>query len=139
MLKTPVPLGPFIVEESGQLSLRRPDGKLAFWFIWRGRRVDAWLSPAGVSLGMQIGRTPSTARGTMPREPAFALLRALPATLPPGWSMRLTAEHTIRIQAVEAMAWPTTVAALIEPLVRFLLSVSPYLDVAEGNGFGITS
>jgi hypothetical protein len=88
---------------------------------------------------MLIGRTPSTARGTSSREPAFALLRALPATLPPGLSLRLTAEHTIRVQAVEAMGWPTTVAALIEPLVRFLLNVSPYLDVADAYGFGIKS
>jgi hypothetical protein len=137
MLNTPLPLGPFMVQEGGRLMLRRDDPKPAFWFIWKGRRVDAWLAAGGVSLSIMIGRTPSTARDSAAREPAFALLRALPGTLPTGWSLRLTPEHTIRLQAFEELAWPATVAELIERLVRFLLSASPYLDVADECGLGM--
>jgi hypothetical protein len=139
MLKTPLPLGPFIIQEGGRLTLRRDDPKPAFWFIWRGRRVEAKLAEGGTSFSIVIGRTPTTARASAAREPAFALLRALPGTLPTGWSLRLTPEHTIRMQAVQEMVWPATVAELIEPLVRFLLNASPYLDMADQCGLGMSA
>ena len=134
MLSGVLTLGPFIVQESGRLLLRSEEADATFWFIWKGRRVDAGLAEDGVSLSITIGRTPSSACGPAAREPCFALLHALPGTLPPGWSLLLTPEHTVRMQGVEPMAWPATVADLVERLVRFLVSASPYLEVAEERG-----
>lgn len=139
MLDMPLPLGPFLIEEDGRLQLRRPDTKPAFWFLWQGRRVDAKLGAGGVTLSMLIGRVPSSIRQPEVREPAFALLRALPSTLPEGWKMRLTPEHTIWVQAFDKVALPATISGLIEPLVRFLLSVSPYLEMIEQGGLGVKS
>jgi hypothetical protein len=135
----PLPLGPFIIEPDGRLQLRRGDTRPAFWFLWQGRRVDARIGAGGVKLTMQIGRIPSSIRQPAVREPAFALLRALPGTLPEGWTMRLTPEHTIWVQAFDKVALPATISGLIEPLVRFLLRVSPYLDVIEQGGLGVKS
>ncbi len=135
----PIPLGPFVIEPEGRLQLRGVEAKPAFWFLWQGHRVDAKLGPGGVTLNMLIGRIPSTIRQPEVREPAFALLRALPATLPEGWTMRLTPEHTIRVQAFDTVALPATIAGLVEPLVRFLLRVSPYMEVIQKGGLGVRS
>jgi len=139
MLDMPLPLGPFIIEADGRLQLRRPDTKPAFWFRWQGHRVDAKIGAGGVTLSMLIGRIPSSIRQPAVREPAFALLRALPGTLPEGWTMRLTPEHTIRVQAFDTVALPATISGMIEPLVRFLLRVSPYLEMIEERGLGVKS
>jgi hypothetical protein len=139
MLDTRLPLGPFVIEPGGRLQLRGGDTRPAFWFLWRDHRVDAKLGAGGVTINMQIGRIPSTIRQPAVREPAFALLRALPGTLPEGWTMRLTPEHTIRVQAFDTVALPATISGLTEPLVRFLLRVSPYLELIEQGGLGVKS
>jgi hypothetical protein len=139
MLDMRLPLGPFIIEPGGRLQLRGADTRPAFWFMWKGLRVDAKLGAGGVTLSMLIGRIPSTIKQPAVREPAFALLRALPGTLPEGWTMRLTPEHTIRVQAFDTVALPATISGLVEPLVRFLLRVSPYLELIEQAGLGAKS
>jgi hypothetical protein len=139
MLNTRLPLGPFIIEPGGRIQLRGADTRPAFWFHWQGYRVDAKLGAGGVTLSMQIGRIPSSIRQPAVREPAFALLRALPDTLPEGWTVRLTPEHTIRVQAFDTVALPATISGLTEPLVRFLLRVSPYLELIQQSGLGVRS
>jgi hypothetical protein len=139
MPPSPIPLGPFVIEPEGRLQLRGPDAKPAFFFEWQGRRVDARLGAGGVSLSMLIGRIPSSVRQSAVREQAFALIRALPGTMPEGWAVRLTPEHTIKVQAFEPMALPATIAGLVEPLVRFLLRVSPYLELIDAGGLGVKS
>jgi hypothetical protein len=125
------PLGPFIVEESGRLSFRSPDHTAGFSFAWRNRRFSALLTEGTVSLTGALGKVPSSAEGPARREAALALLRALPRALPRGWALRLTADHRIQIKATEPMAWPAHATDLMQPLIRFLLRLAPYLDLMD--------
>ncbi len=131
MLPGAFPLGPFVVEESGRLSFRAPDHSAGFCFAWRGRRFSAELKEGTVALTASLGKVPSTANGPARRQTALSLLRALPRSLPKGWALRLTPDHRIQIEAIEPMAWPAHVTDLMQPLVRFLLRLAPYLDLME--------
>ena len=131
MLPGAFPLGPFIVEESGRLGFRAREQSAAFSFAWRNRRFSALLNEGTVSLTGMLGKVPSSAAGSGRRGAALALLRALPRTLPRGWALRLTADHRIVIKATESMAWPAHATDLIQPLVRFLLRLAPYLDLMD--------
>jgi hypothetical protein len=135
MLNDPFPLGPFIVDETGRLALRMPGCRPSFWFMWRDRRFSAVMAAGLVSLSATLGEVPSTLIGAARREDAFAALRALPRDLPRGWRLRLTPEHRIEVAADETMVWPATAASLVQPLIRFLLQLSPYLDLLEEAGF----
>jgi hypothetical protein len=128
------PLGPFIVEESGRLSFRSPDQSAGFSFAWRDRRFSALLQEGRVVLTGCLGKVPSTALGPARREAALVLLRALPRLLPRGWALRLTPDHRLQIKAAEPMAWPAHATELIQPLVRFLLRLAPYLDLLDESG-----
>jgi len=125
------PLGPFVVEESGRLSFRTPGHSAAFCFAWRGHRFSARLQEGTVALTGNLGKVPSTANGPERRQTALNLLRALPRSLPKSWALLLTPDHRIQIKATEPMAWPAHATDLMQPLVRFLLRLSPYLDLME--------
>jgi hypothetical protein len=125
------PLGPFIVEESGRLSFRAPDHSAKFCFAWRGHRFSACLTEGSVALTGNLGKVPSSANGPARRQTALSLLRALPRSLPKGWALLLTPDHRIKIEATEQMAWPAHATDLMQPLVRFLLRLAPYLDIME--------
>ncbi len=131
MLPGAFPLGPFIVEESGRLSFRSPDHTAVFSFAWRNRRFSARLLEGTVSLTGALGKVPSSAAGPARREAALALLRALPRAVPRGWALRLTPDHRIQIKATEPMAWPAHATDLMQPLVRFVLRLTPYLDLMD--------
>ena len=131
MLPGAFPLGPFIVEESGRLTFRAPDHSAGFCFAWRGYRFSAQLKEGTVSLTGGLGKVPSSAAGPSRRQDVLALLRALPRTMPKGWALNLTADHRIQVDATEPMAWPAQATDLMQPLVRFLLRLAPYLDLME--------
>jgi hypothetical protein len=130
------PLGPFVVEETGKLTFRAPGDTASFSFIWRGRRFSAALVNGSVALTGVLGLVPSSASGPGRREAALAALRALPRALPTGWALRLTPDHRIQIKALEGMEWPAHATDLMLPLVRFLLRLSPYLDLMDEAELG---
>ena len=135
MLPGAFPLGPFIVEENGRLSFRTPDQMARFCFAWRGYRFSAELKQGTVTLAGSLGQVPSSVGGTTRRQTALSLLRALPRSLPKGWALLLTPDHRLQIEAVEPVAWPPHATDLMQPLVRFLLRLAPYLDLMEEAAF----
>lgn len=131
------PLGPFLVEGSGKLSFRSPESTAGFSFSWRGRRFSATLARGSVALSGILGQVPSSAGGPARRETALGVLRALPASLPSGWAIRLTADHRVQIKTTESMEWPAHATDLMLPLVRFLLHLAPYLDLMDEAELGL--
>jgi len=134
MLPAPLPLGPFLVDETGKLRFRLPGITPAFTFAWRGRRFGAMLEDGHVTLTCTVARVPSTASGADRREEAFAALRALPAIIPALWKLRLLPDHRVQIVSRQPMEWPASAPGLMQPLVTFLLALAPYFDLLEETG-----
>jgi hypothetical protein len=144
-LDSSLTLGPFIVDADGRLSPCTPDRFPAFSVIWRGHLVQARLAAADGHAGTLVlqaalGRVPSTGRaeapGTVPRQIAFATLRALPAALPEGWRLALRPDHRIFAEAQLPIDLPVGAAELLTDLTLFLLRLSPFLDLLE-EGVGV--
>lgn len=143
-LDAPLTLGPFNVAPDGRLSPSTPDRFPSFRVAWRGHVVQARLTGAGadggtLALQAMLGRVPSTGQpgggAAPPREVAFATLRALPDTLPPGWKLALLPDHRIIAEAQIQLRLPTTADSLLTELTLFMLRLAPYLDLlAEGAG-----
>lgn len=139
-------LGPFAVDRDGALAPRDVDLSPGFVFTWRDRTVHARLSgaPAGtpdtrdgaLALELTLGRVPSSAlvETASQRARSLALLRSLPPLLPAGWRMRLLADHRIHLRSDTPLTLPVTATALITQLTRFLLALSPYLDLLDEGG-----
>jgi hypothetical protein len=136
MVATPIPLGPFLVQESGHLELRRPDDAPSFTFMWRTRRFSVRIRRDRMSFSVPIGRLPSTSAGGGRREAAMGLLRALGRNLPAGWRMRLLPDHRIQIDLEQYMALPTYATALMTPVVSLVLRTAPLLDFMDECGLG---
>lgn len=134
MLPDVFPLGPFIVQPGGRLAFRVPDSRPAFRFAWRGRWFLAVLGTGTLQLSGVVGQVPSTLVADGRRSAAFALLARLPRGRPAGWAFRLAPDHRVEVTAEETLDWPATAASLMQPLIRFLLRLAPYLDVLEENG-----
>jgi hypothetical protein len=134
MFTAPIPIGPFLVEEDGQIRLRQPDREPAFTFRWRNTGFNVLLSQGKLSLGAQAGRVPSTADGANSREAALRLLRALPPALPREIRLRLLPDYRVQLTTEMALAWPTSVASLISPLIAMLRHMAPVLDILEEGG-----
>ena len=144
LLDAPFRLGPFIVDADGRLCPSTPERFPSFCVAWRGQVARARLTatgPDGGTLALQtvLGRVPSTSRpegaGALPRRAAFAAMRALPGTLPPGWTVGLLPDHRIVAEAQTHLLLPTGVEDLVSELARFLLRLAPYLELlAEGVG-----
>ncbi len=137
MLSAPLPLGPFLVDETGRLRFRVAGMTPAFTFAWRGRRFGAVLEDGHVTLTSTVAQVPSTSSGTGQREEAFAAVRALPATLPALWNFRLLPDHRVQIETRQPMEWPASAPGLMQPLVDFLLGLAPYLDLLEEIGLAV--
>ena len=143
-LDAPLKLGPFTVDGDGRLSPSTPDRFPSFRVAWRGHVVRARLAAAStvggtLALQAELGRVPSTGRpdapGTRPREAAFAVIRALPAALPPGWRLALLPDHRIVADAQVPLGMPTSAEDLLSEITLFVLRLDPYLDLlAEGLG-----
>jgi hypothetical protein len=134
MVMTQVQLGPFLVQENGQLALRQPGSEPGFTFMWRGRRFAVRIRQTGMSLSVPVGRLPSTSAGAGRREAATELLRALARHLPSGWGMRLLPDHRIQIDSDQVMDLPATIGGLLTPVVGLLLRVAPVLDLVDECG-----
>jgi hypothetical protein len=137
MLPDMFPLGPFLVEASGRLLFRNPEVTSGFSFAWRGRRFAAVLGEGRMGLSGVLGCVPSSAAGVERRAASFAAVRALPRCLPPGWRLLLLPDHRVQVQAEETMDWPANAAAVLQPVVRFLLALAPYLDLLEESGLAV--
>ena len=137
----PFKLGPFTVDAAGRLSPWNPDAAPAFLFRWRDREVRARLRQADVTDGRlllqtTIGRVASTA-GTQDatlRPRSFALLRWLAKAVPPGWRVRLLADHRVWLETEARIGLPITAAALMTEIACFLLELAPYLDLLDETG-----
>lgn len=125
-------LGPFAVARDGTLSPRAPGLTPALRFCWRGRRCEAEWREDGLRLRAIAGRIPSSAERGRNRRAAFAAAAQLPPQLPPGWTLRLTPDHRLAVEA-KAPARGTAVGLLGE-MVRFALALDPWLDRLEAAG-----
>ena len=144
LFDAPFRLGPFIVDADGRLTPTTPQQFPAFHIAWHGLVVHARLAstgPQGGALALRtvLGRVPSTGRPEaaeiLPRQTAFATLRALPPTLPPGLTVELLPDHRVLTQAQTQLSLPTSAENLLTELTLFLLRLAPYLDLlAEGVG-----
>jgi hypothetical protein len=134
MIPDGFPLGPFLVGEDGRLLFRSKDVRPQFRFAWRGRRFAALLSDGAMELTGVLGQVPSSGADAERRDAAFVLVRALPRCLPAGWSLLLMPDHRLQVRASRPMAWPANATALMQPVVGFLLTLGPVLDLLEENG-----
>jgi hypothetical protein len=144
LFNAPFRLGPFIVDAEGRLCPSTSERFPSFRVAWRGHVVRARLTatePDGGTLALQtvLGRVPSTGRpegaGALPRRAAFAAMRALPGTLPPGWTVVLLPDHRVLAEAKTRLLLPTSAEDLVGELALFLLRLVPYLELlAEGVG-----
>jgi hypothetical protein len=136
MFVAPLPIGPFLIEADGRLSLRVPLTSPGFSFTWRETNFTVKLDDAGqMKLRAIGGRIPSTSDGRGRREQALAILRALPSCLPAAVRLSLLPDHRIQVETDFLHGWPTTAASLITPLVGMLMRVAPVLDLLREGDF----
>ena len=142
-------LGPFRVDPQGFISPATPATFPRFAVLWRQRAVharmrqsDAADATAGtLDLTARVGRVPSTAgRGGTDagRKATLRLLDLLPSLMPAQWTLRLTPDHSVLVEANARLVLPISVTSLVTELSMFLLTLTPYLDAldAEGIDFG---
>jgi hypothetical protein len=134
MIASPMPLGPFLVGDLGRLDVRRQDASPGFSFQWRDRRFLVRLAGQRLYFAVPAGRVPSTSAGGGRRAAGLELLRALPAALQPGWSLRLLPDHRIQLETEQPMDWPTTVGALMTPVIALVMDAAPVLDLLDEIG-----
>ena len=125
-------LGPFAVAPDGTLSPRAPGLSPAIRFAWRGRICEALMQEGGLRLRAIAGRIPSTAERGADRHFTARAVAGLPAEMPEGWLLRLTADHRLAVET--STASHTTAVALLGEMVRFAMALDPYLDRLEGVG-----
>jgi hypothetical protein len=139
--KKTMTLGPFRVRADGALEPVSGDPEPKFTYRWRNRTVHVRMLPGDrpdwrLQLRAPLTRMPSSARASEGgrRLAAFALLRDLPGTMPDGWSIGLTADHRVVLEAERHAKLPLTATSLISEITLFLLALSPYLDVFDEAG-----
>jgi hypothetical protein len=140
-MPTPLSLGPFLVDAEGRLTPRDQVAFPNFNFFWRGRSVRVCMTPGEVpdgrlKLQTVLGRVPSTAGGdsTRVRPGSFASLRAVRRELPNAWEIRLRPDHSATLEAEAEIELPITAIGLVTEMTRFLLTLSPYLDLLDEGG-----
>lgn len=127
-------LGPFAIAPDGSLSPRAPGLRPALRFAWRGRRCEAELLGHALRFRVQAGRIPSSAERGQRRRQAFAAAGALPPELPPGWTLRLTPDHRLEVEAEAETAARSTAVGLVSEMVRFGFALDPWIDRLEAGG-----
>ncbi|WP_207540337.1 hypothetical protein [Sabulicella rubraurantiaca] len=124
----------FSVAHDGTLAPREGHGPPALRFAWRGRPCEARLERERLRLSAMAGRIPSTAEPGADRSWTLEEVRRLPPEMPPGWALRVTPDHRLRL---ETEAEPRdTAPGLLSEMVRFALSLDPYLERLESAGVG---
>ena len=63
---------------------------------------------------------------------AFAAAATLPPDLPEGWTLRLTPDHRLTVEAEAPLR--ATAVELVGEMVRFALALDPWLDRLEAAG-----
>jgi hypothetical protein len=132
-------LGPFSVDEKGQLSPAREGVAPGFSVHWRGRIVHAQLEQSAnldgrLHLQSSLGRVPSTASDPAARAACLTTLKGLLGALPPHWGARLLPDHQQQLKVQSTVVLPITVTNLVVELTLFLLTLSPYLDLMDRAG-----
>lgn len=125
-------LGPFAVAPDGTLSPRAPGLSPAIRFAWRGRACEALMQEGGLRLRAIAGRIPSTAEPGADRHFTARAVAEMPAEMPEGWRLRLTADHRVAVETQAEIH--TTAVSLVGEMVRFAMALDPYLDRLEGVG-----
>jgi hypothetical protein len=131
MFVVPLSIGPFLMGEEGQLTLRSPEPVPGFSFTWRRTGFIVKLAEGNLVLRAIAGRIPSTADGRNQRDTALTLLRAMPACMPVSIRLRLLPDYRIQLEMAHEFQWPTTAPALITPIVWMLMKLRPVLDLLE--------
>jgi hypothetical protein len=142
MLASDITLGPFRVDQQGLLSPADPASFPRFAVRWRDRLVQAHMRHGTLDLSSRIGRVPSTAGPTPSaanRATILDVLHQLPRLLPTGWRMRLMPDHSVLVEAQTELILPVSAISLVTEMSLFLLSLTPYLDVLDAEGFGATA
>ena len=136
-LHLPCVLGPFAVDTGGRLYPSDPGRPAGFGFRWRQRAMRAQLGSAG-KLAMQatLGRVPSTASPDQAglRPESFAMIRGLQGGVPRAWRVQLMSDHRVTLHTETSVELPITAEALLVEITRFLLGLSPYLDLLDEFG-----
>jgi hypothetical protein len=136
----PFKLGPFAVDSGGRLTPAEPGRPPVFLCRWHGRVVRSRLARTGTApeklvllIEAALGRVPSTAGGggEKARPRSFALLRWLTRVVPDDWRLRLAPDHRIWLEAETRIGLPITAPGLLTEVTRFLLELSPYLDLLD--------
>jgi hypothetical protein len=137
-------IGPLKLDAAGLLSPASPASFPAFCVRWRNRTVHARLvTQAGaddsgrLEFSGLLGRVPSTAgpaSHAAQRDSALTLLRRLPNLVPAGWTISLSADHTVLFAITTPVDLPISAVSLISKVTLFLLALTPYLDVLDKEG-----
>lgn len=125
-------LGPFAVAPDGTLSPRASGLSPAIRFAWRGRICEALMQEGGLRLRAIAGRIPSTAEPGTDRHFTARAVAEIPAEMPEGWRLRLTADHRVAVEA--QVPTRSTAVGVLGEMVRFAMALDPYLDRLEGVG-----
>lgn len=117
---------------------------------WRGRLIRARMASMpdrsnswALDLSARIGRVPSTA-GQAPDERArrrhevLQVLRCLPELASPGLRLCLAADHAVMVEARTDFCVPISAVTLVTKLAVFMMALSPYLDVLDEAGAGVS-
>jgi len=138
----PNSLGPFSVDAEGRIAPRDGADMPHFTFHWRDRKVSARLlgrdGDGSLTISASLGRMPSSAAPASAdqltnerRRASFAALRGFLDMMPADWRVRLLPDHQVRLEAEILLGWPATAVDLMTELTRFLLALTPYLDLLE--------
>ena len=87
-----------------------------------------------LNIQSSLGRIPSTASDPETRAACFDMLRALLATFPKAWNVRLLPDHQPQLEVETVVHLPITVTNLVTELTLFVLALSPYLDLLDQAG-----
>ena len=83
-----------------------------------------------------LGRVPSTASPDQAglRPESFAMVRGLQGGVPRAWRVQLLPDHRVTLLTEVLVGLPITAETLLVEITRFLLGLSPYLDLLDEFG-----
>ncbi len=128
-------LGPFEVASDGSLHLNPPAESSRFGFRWRDRRISARvLAGWKVEFSVVAGYVPFTAENPASRPRVIAAVAALREALPDGWRVRLSPDHAVYLETEGALGRPPTVTRLLTEAARFVLALTPCIELLDEEG-----